>query len=266
KGEVTRRDAFVGALSARIIESAPNALALADARAASLDFLDAQLLADARNLALYMGRDTAGVNFGTRTLQANVNPFRGNRNDAPELRNLFSTVAQTDAYLDWQRLAARAIQNHSRFAIRAAINAYLRAERPSDAASALVNLARAFERAGQGRESIPALRLSQSLAPRPATEQALTRAIGLFGFRITDSRVENNAATPRVCLTFSEALRDKGFDYATYLRLPAGDYAAEAAGRDLCITGAAHGSTLAFTLRQGLPAQSGEVLAASIEQ
>ncbi|WP_161860259.1 alpha-2-macroglobulin family protein [Algicella marina] len=276
KTEVTRRDPYEGAYSARMLETPAIITDRAETRTAALDGMPDRIFEQAHRFALTIGRDYPDRGTDPADLRAVAQNALGG-NAAVARGNALSAAALSDAAEDWYLAAsaslalidtgdysARSIAR--RIAVNSALNAYLRAGDPVFAATTLTTLAAALEADGNGRESIPALRLAQTLSPRGETAAALDRAIRLFGFRIVDSRVESNAADPRICVSFSEPLREKGFDYAPYVRLPDGDFAVEASASDLCIVGAEHGSSVAFSLRQGLPALSGETLHASVEQ
>ncbi len=259
KREISQRETFVGARSAQIEERAPGVVARSEARAANLSMLPGSAITSAYQLALTLetGYGRYGVNSAARTA--------------------LQTATRDDAAISWLRAAQAGLQSSDSntystrryardLAIYGGINAYLRAEDLNVASNALVVVARAMEKKGQGREGIPVLRLAAATADTESAAFALERFVRLYGFRVLDSRVDSNAETPRVCVTFSEPLRDTGFDYAPYVRLPEGDLAVEATDKDLCIVGAPHGSELSFTLRKGLPSQSEEVLEASIDQ
>ena len=176
-----------------------------------------------------------------------------------------------DHWVDYARLAL-AIQtdksserrDYQERAMYAAINGYLRAGTAPLQANALVLLSEALEERNRGRQMIPALRLAQALAPRQDTEDALDKAIGKYGFRITDHQVDNNAAIPRVCATFSEDLVKAGVDYSPYVQVPEAELTVEADQRQICVEGVEHGGRYKITFREGLPAASGEELVKSV--
>ncbi len=149
-------------------------------------------------------------------------------------------------------------------AASAAVNAYLRAENAALRATALSTLAQAFERVERGRDMVPALRLAQSLQPRDDTAAALEDAIGKYGFRIAETQVESDSAAPRICAVFTEDLVRAGVDYAPFVKLPEVGLSVDASGRQICVSGVAHGSRYALTFREGLPSAAGEVLAADV--
>ena len=151
-------------------------------------------------------------------------------------------------------------------AVSAGINAFLRAGTDAEAGEAARLTGVALEAAGEGRASLDALRLAESLAPGPAIAAAVARAEGLYGFRVLDRQVDFEAASPRACFDFSEPLAGAGIDYADFVRIDAGSYPVEARDRQLCIDGLAHGSRYQVTLRAGLPSAAGERLRASVGQ
>ncbi|MEC9312392.1 MAG: MG2 domain-containing protein, partial [Pseudomonadota bacterium] len=168
----------------------------------------------------------------------------------------------------WLRIADQSKQNKNakrQQALAAALNGYLRAEAAPLQAEALVTAGRALESLGRGRDMLSVLRLAQDLAPRADTAALLDEAIGKYGFRVTDSTVESDSATPRICVEFSEDLARSGVDYGDYVKGAGAELAAEASGRQLCLDGAKHGERYRIALRRGLPAASGEVLSKEVE-
>src|SRR5688572_18570817 len=73
-------------------------------------------------------------------------------------------------------------------------------------------------------------------------------------------RTEMNQAEPRACLEFSQALsRDANVNYADYLIMePAAPYQVDVSGNLLCLGGLPLEPERQLTIREGLPAQSGE--------
>ncbi|MEM9429743.1 MAG: MG2 domain-containing protein, partial [Pseudomonadota bacterium] len=275
KSDVTDRVPYEGALSMRVVEAPPSVLAIAETRAAAVALPPARI-ASARARAEGIGRVFPDTGIAAAALRADAVARAG---DAPAVaRDLaLAAAALEDRAGDWlfaADLAARDLRAEDRaqrrraraLAADAALNAYLRAESDALAATALLTLSAALEADGEGRATIALLRESFRLDPRAPTQAALERAVGLYGFRVLETRVESDLALPRVCLLFSEPLRSVGFDYTPYLRLPEGDFAVETDARELCIAGVAHGATVDVTLRQGLPSLSGEVLAATVTQ
>ena len=270
KNTVNERSFFDEAISLRLVEVSAEARALGLARLPDLAFLPEGYIARASRRAAGIGRaypvnDSTAAELELRyqaAMEANAYSaalsYAGRRlslDDSSETWLAMATLAAKIANTDSGR--ATAMRSLAR---DAAVNAYLRSPLASERATAMVLLAQLLERAGEGRKSIDALRLAASLEARPATEAALARAIGLFGFRVADQQVDNNAERPRICINFSEDLAELGVDYASFVRVASGDLPVEAEGAQLCLDGVTHGQTYEITLREGLPAASGERL------
>ena len=180
-------------------------------------------------------------------------------------------MALSDGAAHWAEYARLSLrlgdaQNNSdkrrthRAALSAAINAYLRADQTAVEVNALDVLAKAFEANRRGRDMIPVLRLAVELSGRDDLDEKLDRAIGLYGFRVVDHRVDNNAAAPRICAEFSHDLVQAGVDYDPFVRVEGRGLVAAVSDRQLCLDGVEHGKRYDVTLRAGLPAADGESL------
>ncbi|WP_112324022.1 alpha-2-macroglobulin family protein [Oceanibium sediminis] len=274
KTGVERRDPYDGALSALIVAAGPDTLARAASRADDLAFLGQRRLDSARDLAVRAGLDYRG----TLDAEAALADARRIAADRPAAARQLAgqAAAKADRSDMWLALSEYALairtddfserRRNRDEAVDAATNAYLRATGGAAQVPALLQLAKALETDGDGRLGIDALRLALDIQPREEVSVALQRLIGLYGFRITDTQVDSDAATPRVCLSFSEPLVVGAVDYASFVQLPQGDFAVTAEEQQLCVEGMEHGTHLALTLRAGLPARSGEVLERTIEQ
>ena len=251
KSDDGARTPFPAALSATLAPQPEGLAAQAAARAADLGFLPAERLAAAREAALAAGFPPA-------------NPVT-DAAAAADLAALTAEVNRTDAAAAWAALAAYAtgaeIEGLRYLAVSAGINAFLRAGTDAEAGEAARLTGVALEAAGEGRASLDALRLAESLAPGPAIAAAVARAEGLYGFRVLDRQVDFEATSPRACFDFSEPLAGAGIDYADFVRIDAGSYPVEARDRQLCIDGLAHGSRYQVTLRAGLPLGRGRAAA-----
>jgi uncharacterized protein YfaS (alpha-2-macroglobulin family) len=262
---------FPGAISARIVELPPAALALVEQRAADLDFLPDGFLNEAQTLATDLGARFPTNSYGEADLisAARRAARSGEIETAANLRSAALNLNDTvDGWIELSRIYLK-VKNQKRKARRnavaAAINGYLRAQTTVAQALALNQLAMALEARGHGRAMIPALRLSMSVAPWEETEEALIRAASLYGFRIVEHTVDSDVAAPRICVTLSEPLAQAGVDYATYIRIEGADLPIETEGRQICIDGVSHGQRYRFTVRAGLPAASGETMLRSAD-
>ena len=74
------------------------------------------------------------------------------------------------------------------------------------------------------------------------------------GFRLLDYTVDADAASPRACFQFSEALPGKRTDFTPFVSVPGQDRPAVTANeKQLCVEGLKHGDRYTITLRAGLP-------------
>ncbi len=270
KSAVSDRTPFVGAISAERVPTDPAVLAGADALAARLAFVDEGDLRYAGELT----RDIAFENpLSAQTLEdvlAAAQASRGAGDTPGALRWLGMAVAMTDRADLWTEYAWMTLslpdrgwqdqQRNLRRAQLAALNGYLRGQTGAIRAGALAAMAEGLERQGRHRDMIGVLRVAFDDAPREDIAAALDRAIGLYGFRILDTRVESDAAAPRICADFSEPLVRSGVDYEPFVQMGDAALAVSVDGSTLCLDGVEHGARYRMTFRAGLPAASGEAL------
>ncbi|UHD17458.1 alpha-2-macroglobulin family protein [Thiocapsa bogorovii] len=179
---------------------------------------------------------------------------------APEERVLWLELARTAMAAspsDWQ-----AKQTFKRDATAAAVNAYWRSAAVAERADALVVLSRTLAERDDWRPAIRALRASLALVEDASVRAEYNRLIGEHGFRVTGHEVDSDAASPRICLQFSDPLaRDRG-QLADFVRVTdRTDLPIEVEARQICIDGVEHGARYRIQVRAGLPASDGETLA-----
>ncbi len=270
KSAVSELRPFAGAISARVYKTDPKVLETQEAKAKSLEMLTPKYLREARTQAESLARDYVSNQWSAEQL---VEASRSARDDGKYLRAMKlmgAALSLSDAPFDWVEMATLALKASEavssdrrklqQVATSAAINGYLRDQTSGGQVSALNVLATGVERRGNERTTIAILRLAQSISSRLDTETALTRAISLFGLRITDNTVDNNAASPRICATFSDPLVKTGVDYGDFVRLPTSGLSVESRGNQICVSGVRHGEKYRLTFRAGLPDASGEKL------
>ncbi len=272
KNGIGQKSDFAGAYSAEIVPVNPAARAFADTRAAELGFLRQSDLDAARQQARDLPHQHVVGGWALDNLRKGARRAESDANLLTAMRFAGGAAVLSDAASDWAdyarlsfALAYQTDRNDEKRRYRdqgiaASVNAYLRSVSGAQRADILMQLADGLEARGRGRDMIAALRLAYAQAPRDQIAQALDKAIGKYGFRVVDHRVEADSATPRICAEFSEELVPAGLDYAPFVQSDASGLAVEASGRELCLSGVSHGKRYRLTLRAGLPAASGEAL------
>ena len=108
-------------------------------------------------------------------------------------------------------LATRPNDNEAYFlqqaATSAALNGYLTSRTTNSRADALVALAQALDKRGEGRPAINAYKASLELRADKTVEAAYKDLRARKGFRVTDNSVDTASETPRICVQFSEVAR-----------------------------------------------------------
>jgi uncharacterized protein YfaS (alpha-2-macroglobulin family) len=162
-------------------------------------------------------------------------------------------------------VAADDAKSNDRYALSergatAAYAAYERATTPAAQASALALLGDLMARREMWRPALDAYRASLDRRDDVDTRSTYEDLREKHGFRVTDYKVDNDAAAPRVCFQFSESLAVKT-DFAPYVAVSgASTGAVSAEDQQLCVEGLKHGERYAIVLRQGLPSTVGEAL------
>lgn len=249
KSNLTSKIPFAGAISGFVYATNPTVLANLRTRVGELSFLE--------------DRHIRGA-----TQMVEKETWRGRKlsNDAWRLAQV---AKRDDGASDWltfaRHIRLNGNSNQARLATPASISAYLRAITDADRRAALVEIAAALEKNGPAKLMIPALRAAQDIAFQPETVRALEDAIGKYGFRVIDTQIDNEVENPRACAIFSDNLIDAGVDYTPFVNLIDPTMLVTASGQQLCIEGGEHGETIRVVLRQGLPAQGGEVLHKAVE-
>ncbi|TCO69584.1 alpha-2-macroglobulin family protein [Rhodovulum euryhalinum] len=274
KAGVAASEPYQGALSAVVLRTDPGVLAAAAQRAVDLGFLTPSDIEAARAQAeaLPQRHHVNGQPIDAWLAAAARARAEGRTADALGFTGAAVVLADTGALWVEYATLARALpaQNPDERraalgrSLSAAINGYLRSVAPATRAQALVVMAESLEGLGRGRETVPALRLAQALAPRDDIALRLEGAIGKYGFRVVETQVESDAPSPRICARFSEPLA-RGADFAPFVQLPEPGLAVTAEDRQICVSGVRHGERYRLTLRPGLPAESGEVLTKAVE-
>ena len=248
KTDITGVSLFEGAISGRIYPTNPIALAGAPARISELGFLT--------------DRDFVAAARLTRLSNQPLEPA-----NTPQ-RAAWIRAVETDLAEDWLAFGRMADVRDGRIrsmALPAYIKGYLRSFDQQIRRTAALEIASALEDDGRGRRMIDALRLAQALQFDRQTEVQLDEAVAKYGFRVVNTKIESDSATPRICAVFNENLIQAGTDYTPFVQLPETQLVVTVSDSQLCVDGVTHGSRYRVVLRQGLPAASGETLIRPVE-
>ena len=262
---------FAGAIAGKIVEvaaepdiGAPPALAfyaqsMADeARALRNDTLAAKPPADAGLAGLVAAGDQA---LGAGDARAAMRSYGAALAAAPDDSAVWTKYAR--AILALQPDNGNERYQQGRNAPAAAYNAYLASRTASSRAAALAALAAGLDRREMFRPALQAYEASLALESNPSLQAEYEDLKARKGFRVVEHTVDADSSNPRVCVQFSEDLVKSGVDYAQFVSVDAAaPRSVEAAGRQICVGGMEHGRNYRVTIRQGVPAQIGEVTAA----
>ncbi len=264
KNTVEESSFYEGAISAQRYPASQTVKIVAANRATDLmSVLSEGDFETARTLAAHLGRYYSTDGNDPAQLVALAQTI-GDPNIA--LRYLGAALAVTDDARLWLQFAEVSRRSDVSFrAFGATINGYLRAPDDATRVEALIALSRSLESMRRGRDMIPVLRLANDILPSRETEALLDEAIGKYGFRVTDTAVQNTGEIPRICATFNEPLVRTGVDYAPFVQTHVDGLTVDTEGSNLCLVGVQYGERYSFTLRSGLPAASGQELQRSTE-
>ncbi len=150
-------------------------------------------------------------------------------------------------------------------AAAAAYLAYRRSDRRNEEAEALEIIGRIYADRQLWRASLDTLKLALERRDQPDLRAFYDNLRETYGFRVLDYSVEADAASPRACIQFSEAVAPK-VDFSPFISIQGVDKPTiTGSDTQICIEGLKHGETYTVTARRGIPARSGESLAAVAE-
>ncbi|MDR9807735.1 alpha-2-macroglobulin family protein [Rhizobium hidalgonense] len=270
KSDFKTMNAFPGAIAGKVVETA--AQKEPDLGAAPrLTFLSNDLIQQAHdykdNLALTDGQQGQGVD--SLTANARLDMTANNLTDALIAFHGALSITPDDADL-WLETARAAISYGSTEssvtgqAVVDALNGYELTRTKPKRAEALSVLATALERNANYRPALDAYKASLALVASDDVQTAYVQLKATQGFRITEHTIDADSATPRACVTFSEALI-KTTDYTPFVTLNgAAPKALETKDKQICVEGLTHGETYKIGFRTGLPSSVDEPLDAPV--
>ncbi len=153
-----------------------------------------------------------------------------------------------------------------RNAASSAYIAYQRAKTAPTKAAALALLAQTLTTRYEWRGALDAYRLSLALADNAEIRATYEQVLAEHGFRMLDYTVDSEAASPRLCLQFSEPLAKSRVDFAKFVSVNGEDPAAvRVENEQLCVEELLHGRRYQVKVRPGLPSSVDENLAKPID-
>lgn len=263
-----------GAIAGRIVETTAAAAAPKEpdiGAAPRLPFLSDDLVQQARNFRndLALADDQQGQGVESLTASARLDLTGGNLTDALKAFHgaLSITPDDGDLWIETARAATSIGAPDSGIfgqAVIDALNGYQLTRTTNKRADALTVLAKALEKNANYRDALNSYKASLALVSAKDVQAEYLKLKQTQGFRITEHTVDADSATPRACVTFSEALV-KTVDYTPFVTLNgAAPMALEAKDKQICVEGLTHGETYKIGLRTGLPSSVDEVLEAPV--
>ncbi|MCH4550276.1 alpha-2-macroglobulin family protein [Rhizobium changzhiense] len=270
KSDFKTMNAFPGAIAGKIVETAGQQEPDIGA-APRLTFLSNDLIQQAHdfkdNLALADSQQGQGVD--SLTANARLDMTANNLTDALIAFHgaLSITPGDADLWLETARAAISFGSTESSVtgqAVVDALNGYELTRTKAKRAEALGVLATALERNANYRPALDAYKASLALVAADDVQAAYLQLKSTQGFRVTEHTVDADSATPRACVTFSEALV-KTTDYTPFVTLNgAAPKALETKDKQICVEGLTHGETYKIAFRTGLPSSVDEALEAPV--
>jgi len=144
--------------------------------------------------------------------------------------------------------------------LNAAINAYQNAATLDDRAQALELIAHSYQARKNFRPALQAYKASLLLNNSLVVQQDYVALRAVHGFRMLRYTVNTEAASPRICLQFSEDLLTNQ-QYESYVTIDGKTPTTLVReSRQLCVDGLQHGVKYHIGLRSGLPSSVAEVI------
>ncbi|MBY5409702.1 hypothetical protein HFO98_14735 [Rhizobium leguminosarum] len=263
-------DAFPGAIAGKIVETAGQQEPDLGA-APRLTFLTNDLIQQARDFKdnLELADDQQGQGVDSLTANARLDLTGNNLTDA--LKSFHGALSITpddaDLWLEAAQAAASlgtAESNTSGQAVLDALSGYELTRTKPKRAEALAILADALDRNANYRPALDAYKASLALVASEDVQTAYLQLKSTQGFRVTEHTVDADSATPRACVTFSEALV-KTTDYTPFVTLNGeAPKALETKDKQICVEGLTHGQSYKIGFRTGLPSSVDEPLDAPV--
>ncbi|WP_321503157.1 alpha-2-macroglobulin family protein [Breoghania sp.] len=264
---------FAGAIAGRVVEVKPQASAQETAqRRAELDYLPSSLRQEADRFAASLATryDPGSLGLGALIDQAEAASTAGNLEEAVTSfgRALVLAQERSDLWLSMSRAASSASPDDWRekrrmreAATASAVNAYIRAVDDDQRIRALEAMAVSLKARQLWKPAIRSYRAALAIRENARLRADYDAVVAEHGFRITEHKVDSDAASPRICLVFSDKLSTSRPNLADFVAVT-GAPGTSVVGEDsqICVDGVRHGARYDISVRPGLPAADGETL------
>ncbi|HEX8047055.1 MG2 domain-containing protein [Rhizobium sp.] len=270
KSDFNQLNTVAGAIAGKIVETA--AASEPDIGAApTLPFLSDDFVQSARDAKsrLTLAADLKGQGVESLIALGRIEITSGNVNNALNAFQgaLSLTPDNGDLWVEMAR-AANTTTNDTSLATQAAyaaLNGYQLSRTTSSRADALAVLATSLQNAQNYRQALSAYKASLTLTSSAAVQAAYNDLKARQGFRVTGNTLDNDNASPRACVQFSEKLVKSGVDYTPFVTVNgAAPKGVDAKDNQICVEGLEFGQRYRISLRPGLPSSVDEDLAAQV--
>ncbi len=267
------------AVAGRVVETAVLTATAESARLSELQqlMISSSLIDDARRFANTLGNVYFPGSEGYAALREQGFSARrlGDENAAANALGRALALA-TDDPLAWIEYALATLERTSndynvqqdirQQAASAAINAYLRSTDEATRADALAAIGASMEMRSAWRQSIRSYRASLVLAESRGVRATLDRVVAEHGFRILNYEVDADAASPRICVIFSDQIPSTQPGLADFVTVTGGEgLSIEPEPNQICIDGVQHGGNYHIRVREGFPSWDEEKLLRTAE-
>ncbi|MQB44508.1 alpha-2-macroglobulin family protein [Rhizobium sp. ICMP 5592] len=270
KSDFNQLNTVAGAIAGKIVET--TAASEPDIGAApALPFLSDDFVQSARDAKsrLTLGADLKGQGVESLIALGRIEITSGNVNNALNAFQgaLSLTPDNGDLWVEMAR-AANMTTNDTSLATQAAyaaLNGYQLSRTTSSRADALAVLATSLQNAQNYRQALSAYKASLALTSSAAVQAAYDDLKARQGFRVTGNTLDNDNASPRACVQFSEKLVKSGVDYTPFVTVNgAAPKGVDAKDNQICVEGLEFGQRYRISLRPGLPSSVEEDLATQV--
>jgi alpha-2-macroglobulin len=207
-----------------------------------------------------------------------ANALRAGNANAAVAHAAGAIIADPRDHANWLIYARAALQlaetttesgiryTHRDRATTAAYAAYERATTKPEEAESLAQLARVFEVRQSWRSALDAYRLSLIAQDNKTLREKYEALRAERGFQAKDYKVDSDAASPRVCVEFSDPLERGKVDFTPFVVIQGvQNPAVTGENTQLCVDGLKHGERYKLVIRQGLPSSVHETLLKAVD-